>query len=72
MRIDPELTRALDATGKQWRTVNGGRHIKLFVEDRLVGVLPRGGKMNNNSSSRSKMNLLAQIRRAAQDTETNA
>lgn len=67
MRLDPEVTRALDATGKPWRTVNGGRHVKLFVDDRLVGILPRGGRATDNAASRSKMNLLAQIRRVGQD-----
>jgi hypothetical protein len=71
VRFDPELARTLDATGKPWHTTKGSRHTKLFLGDRLVGILPRSGKLDDTRASRAKKNLLTQIRRAAQDMETN-
>jgi hypothetical protein len=71
MRLDPELTRALDATGKPWRMANGSRHVKLFMDDRLIGILPHNGRLENRSPNARK-NLLAQIRRAGQDRGAGA
>lgn len=62
MRIDPEITRALDATGLPWRVEQGSKHAKLYLGPQLVGVLPHDGKAIDGYARR---NTLAQIRRAA-------
>jgi hypothetical protein len=63
MRIDRKVEAALNATGKPWRAERGSRHIKLFVDDHLIGILPQDGKVRESENWAGK-NLLAQIRRA--------
>jgi hypothetical protein len=64
MRIDRKVEAALNATGKPWRAEYGKRHVKLFLDSRLIGILPLDGKVKESEQWAAK-NLLAQIRRAS-------
>lgn len=46
----------------RWSVKNGGKHLKLFVDDRLVGILSRGNT-REKAKDRSAMNLRSNIRR---------
>jgi len=67
MRLDRQVTDALNATGRQWRAEQGKRHVKLFIDNRLIGILPNDGKMSEGAKWAGK-NLLAQIRRVGRDS----
>lgn len=56
----------LDATGLPWRTCMGKKHIKIFVDSRMVGILPRDARGVHDG--RALLNVRAQIRRAARRT----
>jgi hypothetical protein len=60
MKLHPKIEKALE--GANWRIENGGRHRKLFVEDRFVGILPFGSK--GDAHTRSVLAIRSQIRRA--------
>lgn len=62
--IPAEIVQALEASGRRWRIENGGKHRKLFIEDRLVTVLPF---KSSDSNRRGTANIIAAIRRAARD-----
>ena len=57
----PEMIRTeLEASKVPWRIENGGRHLKLFIGDRMVGVMPYD---LGEARHRALLNLRAQIRR---------
>jgi len=59
-----QIRRELDATGLAWRIEEGKRHIKVFMQERMIMVLPRGDKAQQTGDHKLK-NDIAQIRRAA-------
>jgi hypothetical protein len=61
-RIDPEIVAALEDTGKPFAFERGGKHLKIKLDGRLVGVLSNGAATKN---WREIKNTIAQIRRAA-------
>lgn len=61
MNVPKDVLAALEAKGRPWEIVEGGRHQKIKIEGRLVGVLP---KKSNNEGGRARKNVIAQIRRA--------
>lgn len=62
MRLPGRILAALKATGKPWTLERGGKHIKIRMAGRFVGILPLGGA---NEADRATRNTIAQIRRAA-------
>ena len=68
MKIDPKLLAALEATNLPWVAEEGGKHYKIKLAGRLVGIYPRGkaGKLQ----SRSLLNTISQVRRAAQELKS--
>lgn len=70
MKIPKEIEAALIATGRPWSTKMGGRHVKLILDGRMVGVLPING--GNSASHRGSLNVISQIRRAARSQVTSA
>jgi hypothetical protein len=56
-RLRPEL----EASGLAWDVENGGAHLKLKIEGRLAGVLPRAGA--SSEGGRAFKNVRAQARR---------
>jgi hypothetical protein len=65
VKLPNELREALDNTGLPWELELGGKHYKVKLAGRLVGVLPRG--KFNGSHKRTLLNTVSQIRRAAQE-----
>lgn len=60
-RIKLEVEAALKATGLPWRIEQGGKHQKVILNERLIGV------MSNSYSGRCNANakmILAAIKRA--------
>lgn len=62
--IPREIQDELDRLPAPWRTEPGRRHIKIFVGDRLAGILPWGSHRESRHR-RELMNTRAQLRRAA-------
>lgn len=54
----------LAATGLPYSLEQGGRHLKIKLAGRLVGVMPRDGGHDND---RAAKNVRASIRRAARE-----
>lgn len=66
MKLAAPLRAALDETGLPWSLNKGGRHYKLVLAGRLVGVVPFGVM---NERDRATRNTIAQIKRAARQLQ---
>ena len=66
MKLSTAIRETLERSGLPWSLENGGRHIKIRVGGRLVGVYPKGKTPDNR---RGEANVLAQIRRACRAGE---
>ena len=64
-RVMEVLRPELEASGLPWSIDNGGKHLKLRLGGRLIGVLPKGS--SHTQDPRATKNLVAQIRRAARE-----
>lgn len=62
MKLLATIRSALEATGLPWSLEPGGKHIKIKVNGRLVGILPRGSARDRD---RANLNTIAQIKRTA-------
>ena len=63
MRFLPgELEEILNSCGLPWRIEDGSRHHKIYVGNRLAGVIPKGKSRNNLNTAHK--NMIAQVRRA--------
>ncbi|CAB5187345.1 hypothetical protein UFOVP166_35 [uncultured Caudovirales phage] len=63
MRIHPDIEKAMKATGLPWSVEVGGRHLKLRLNGRFVGICPKG-RITDGPGHATK-NIVAQIKRAA-------
>jgi hypothetical protein len=73
MRVPDDLQDLLDASGLPWRIDNGKRHYKIMVNERLVGILPKGRNLHRKShNARPRQNTLAQIRRVIRRMEARS
>lgn len=68
MRVPQAIHAALTESGLAWDIVPGGRHLKVRLVGRLVGILPRG---KSPDGLRAEKNIVAQIRRAAKQLKGN-
>ena len=59
--IPKPIRDALDATSLPWTAEIGGRHVKIRLANRLIGVT----SLNGRATPRLINNFLANIRRAA-------
>ena len=64
MRIHPDIEAALKATGLPWAVEVGGRHLKLRLNGRFVGICPKG-RVKDAMHGHATKNIVAQIKRAA-------
>jgi len=64
----PRLPRLLEdeLAGIDYRWEMGGKHYKLFIGDRMVAIVPKGGF--NTSGIRKIINTRAQIRRKLKES----
>lgn len=62
-----ELLPEIEATGLPWRAEPGGKHIKVYLRDKLALVISRGKKRCPNQ--RMLLNDRAAIRRAAKELQ---
>lgn len=62
MRLPEKIEAALNNTGKKWTAENGKRHIKLKLDGKMVGILPKSMRL---PEARSLKNTISQINRAA-------
>lgn len=57
------ITPMLEQSGFPWATEQGTRHLKIKICDRLVAILPLGGKtMHGERNRRATLNIQSQIR----------
>lgn len=63
MKIHPQIREALESTGLLWSIERGGKHFKIRVGGRLVGILP--SNMRKEAHSKAILSTVTQIRRAA-------
>lgn len=68
MKLPPIVAEELEKCGLPWRIDMGGRHVKLFVGNKLAGVMPRGATANRHD--RVTLNVRAQIRRIVREQST--
>lgn len=61
-----ELRPTLDETGLPWRAEQGTKHVKIFLRERFVGIVPTNGT-SSRRCERGMKNVRAQIRRAARE-----
>lgn len=64
MKLDPPIERALEETGLPYEITRGGKHYKIKLSGRLVGVFGIAAR-----SARAEKNIVAQIRRAAKEMQ---
>lgn len=57
--VPPTVAKELVGITHEWTL--GTRHWKLFINNRLVGIIPRG--VSNEGAGRGPLNLRSQIRR---------
>lgn len=62
MKLPRRVRTALEATGLPWSLEAGGKHIKIRMNGRFIGIAPLGGGHEHDRATR---NTIAQIRRAA-------
>lgn len=60
LKLDKNIQAALDATGLPWTVETGGKHYKIRLAGRLVGVFSKG---KNAQPSHSIQNTISNIRR---------
>lgn len=66
-RVPRELVAEIEASGVPWHIEQGKRHLKIFVGNRLCGILPRAG--SNERDQRTSLNIRAQVRRAIKEAQ---
>lgn len=67
--MDNKIKRTLLETGLPWRTVqNEGGRLKIFLEEKLVGVT---ANVSNAKDQRAVRNIQAQIKRAARELKSD-
>lgn len=65
-RLHPLIREAL--AGADWHIEMGKKHRKLYIDDRLVGIMPRSkGALRQESDMRKTLKLRQQIRRARKE-----
>lgn len=66
-QLPNDIARLLRASGRPWELRNGKRHFKLFIDGRMVTILPHARLARCDSpgaKTRAHLNLLARIRKA--------
>jgi hypothetical protein len=63
-RLCKHTAQALDDTGLPWRIEKGTRHMKIILNERLVGILPYG---SGTARPHERMNTITQIKRRARE-----
>jgi len=66
-RVPKEIEYELNTTGLPWGVELGGKHVKIKLAGRLVGILPLNGRNIQQTNSVPMKNTIAQIRRAARE-----
>jgi hypothetical protein len=61
MKVDKRILAELEATGLPWDIDAGGKHDKLRLNGKLVGIVSRGCE----TSPRALKNTISNIRRAS-------
>jgi hypothetical protein len=60
--VPAPIQQALTDTGLPYRIDKGTKHLKIFVDNHMVGILPLNG---GDERGRGQLNIIAQIRRSA-------
>lgn len=63
-RFKPEIPQALTnlLEGVPWHTEPGGSHIKLFVDDKLVCILPKWMRRRDDFAQNTRAAVLRAVR----------
>lgn len=64
MTTHEEITELLRSTGLSWAISKGKKHYKIWLHDRMVGIMPLSGGSRSHGG-RARKNVIAQIRRVA-------
>lgn len=68
--IPKAVMQEIEVAGAPWRVELGGRHYKLFVHNRLAGIIPLGAKAGKQSADRrAELNTRAQVRRIIKEVK---
>jgi hypothetical protein len=65
-RLPEEIAEALSPLpSERWRVEDGGKHYKLKIDNRLIGIMSKTNRRSTaDLGDRTMRNTLAQIRRA--------
>lgn len=64
--ITEQILPHLEATGQPYSIQTGGRHKKVFIGARMIGIFPVKDRFEG--ATRAHKNLIAQIRRAGAES----
>lgn len=62
MKVPKQITSELSATGLPYSVRDGRKHNHIYLDGKLVGILPKGSRLHEG---RVMQNIIHQIRRAA-------
>ncbi len=68
-RLHPDIQKELDGCQYPVEIVHSKRHLKIFIQNRLVGISPMPGQGRDRGPG--QLNVRAQIRRAIRDLAGN-
>lgn len=60
-QLPPILLEALEASGLDWTIDTGSKHLKIYIEGHLAGILPHGKA--SSKDKRTVLNTRSQIRK---------
>jgi len=61
-RLPDNLRKVLTSSGLPWHIEMGSRHYKLIIDDHMVAILPKSGRLSH-FCGRADRNVMAQVRR---------
>ena len=67
VRLPVGLREALDETGLPWEVETGGKHHKVKLGGKLVGILPLSRLKHKSIDRRALLNTISQVRNAARE-----
>ncbi|WP_276122663.1 hypothetical protein [Pararhizobium qamdonense] len=69
--LPKKTRRVLEELGDCWRLDEGAKHIRIFVNETMAGIVPKKVRGDGGMPGRSELNVIAQIRRAARGDVSN-
>lgn len=62
-----QIIAEIEAAGVPYVLEDGGKHIKIRIAGRMVGIYPKGKHARSTADHRAMLNLRAQVRRVIRE-----